>query len=106
MGLEAIERNLMEMVRLSKYMEACVANDSRFEIIAPQSFGLVCFRLRGKGNDEQVKLHESVMSHNFWLSTSVVGDICFHRVSVTPTTTQESLEALWKVYQLEAGNPS
>lgn len=46
-GAEKIRNNIRHTVKLAERFEQMVMNDNRFEIVAPRSMGLVCFRLKG-----------------------------------------------------------
>jgi aromatic-L-amino-acid decarboxylase len=50
-GAAALRDYIREHVRLAQLFESLVASDERFEIVAPRTMNLVCFRLRGP--DEQ-----------------------------------------------------
>lgn len=46
-GAEKIREHIRNTVRLAAQFEQLVVDDDRFEIVAPRSMGLVCFRLKG-----------------------------------------------------------
>ena len=49
-GLEGLREHIREHLRLALLFESWVRSDARFEIAAPRTVNLVCFRLRGDGN--------------------------------------------------------
>ncbi len=51
-GLEALRAYIREHVRLAAWLEAQLAADPRFEIVAPRTLNLVCFRLRRPGSTD------------------------------------------------------
>ncbi len=49
-GLEGLREHIREHLRLALLFESWVRSDHRFEIAAPRTVNLVCFRLRGDGH--------------------------------------------------------
>lgn len=52
-GVEGLQHYIREHVRLAKIFEQLILSDSRFEILAKVTMGLVCFRLKGANNLSQ-----------------------------------------------------
>ena len=50
-GLRAYIRN---HIRLAHEFEALIQEDARFELTAPVTMGLICFRLKGSNHDNEV----------------------------------------------------
>lgn len=50
-GLEGLRAHVREHVRLAARLEEWVRADERFEVSAPRTLNLVCFRLRGEGSE-------------------------------------------------------
>lgn len=50
-GVEGLRAHIREHVRLASLFEEWVRGDARFEVPVSRSLGLVCFRLRGEGDD-------------------------------------------------------
>jgi aromatic-L-amino-acid decarboxylase len=54
-GVEGLRAYVREHVRLAALFEERVRADKRFELAAPRSLSLVCFRLRGEGETADAK---------------------------------------------------
>jgi len=52
-GVEGLRDMIREHIRLASLFRQWVEEDSRFEVMAPVQFSLVCFRLKKEGSDEQ-----------------------------------------------------
>ena len=50
-GVEGLRAYIREHIRLAALFEEWVRADDRFEVVAPRTVSLVCFRLRGDGPD-------------------------------------------------------
>uniref|UniRef100_A0A7S3LUL0 Aromatic-L-amino-acid decarboxylase n=1 Tax=Palpitomonas bilix TaxID=652834 RepID=A0A7S3LUL0_9EUKA len=59
-GAEGIRQHIQDGIELARYFEEELKKDGRFEIPVPRSFGLVCFRLKGKGNEANQALLDAV----------------------------------------------
>ncbi|TVQ63054.1 MAG: aminotransferase class V-fold PLP-dependent enzyme [Phycisphaerales bacterium] len=58
-GVSGLRAHIEEHVRSAEVFESLVRADDRFEVAAPRSLSLVCFRLRG-GDDRTRELHRRV----------------------------------------------
>ncbi|XP_010271797.1 PREDICTED: tyrosine decarboxylase 1-like [Nelumbo nucifera] len=108
--------NLMAHIRsdisLAKRFEALVKTDSRFEVVVPRRFALVCFRLKpprkGEDDDDGSKLNRKLLgainsSGRAYMSHSVVGGTYTIRCAIgTTLTSQQHVEAAWKLIQEKA----
>ncbi|XP_055381922.1 3,4-dihydroxyphenylacetaldehyde synthase 2-like [Condylostylus longicornis] len=59
-GAEGIRNSVRKRIKLAEYFEKLIMKDSRFEIVAERTFGLVCFKLKGE-NDLNKKLLDKLM---------------------------------------------
>lgn len=59
-GEQQIQAYLRHHIALAQYFARLVQQDERFELAAPQRFGLVCFRLKGVGRQANAALLDAV----------------------------------------------
>jgi glutamate/tyrosine decarboxylase-like PLP-dependent enzyme len=59
-GAQQLQAYLRHHIALAQHFAQLVQQDGRFEIAAPQRFGLVCFRLAGVPRELNVQLLEAV----------------------------------------------
>jgi glutamate/tyrosine decarboxylase-like PLP-dependent enzyme len=59
-GQQQLQAYLRHHIALAQYFAQLVQQDARFEVAAPQRFGLVCFRLAGAPREANVQLLEAV----------------------------------------------
>ncbi|MBX3388572.1 MAG: hypothetical protein KF691_03860 [Phycisphaeraceae bacterium] len=64
-GAEGLREHIREHIRLSELFESLVRADSRFEIVAPRSMNLICFRYRGESEARNRKHPPSPPSSPF-----------------------------------------
>ncbi len=98
-GAEGLRHHVREHVRLASELAARVAADSRFELVAPVLFGLVCFRVLD-GDVATRELADAVnATGRVALTPSVLDDgTAFLRVSVGQTWTgQRHVDGLWEL---------
>ncbi|BFF94021.1 3-4-dihydroxyphenylacetaldehyde synthase 2 [Drosophila madeirensis] len=60
LGAEGLRNHVRKHIALAQQFESFVRNDSRFEMVAPQALGLVCFRPRGD-NENTTQLLQRLM---------------------------------------------
>ncbi|GFR39957.1 hypothetical protein Agub_g35, partial [Astrephomene gubernaculifera] len=88
-GATALRTYLRHHMALAQWFAAAVAADPRFELAAPQRFGLVCFRLRGAPNSLNTALLEALNgSGAVLLSHTVLGGRYTLRLAVGGAYTQ------------------
>jgi aromatic-L-amino-acid decarboxylase len=95
-GAEGIRHHIREHVRLANGLAERLAADDRFELVAPVSFALVCFRLVA-GNEATDRLAAAInATGTAFVTPSTVDGRSFIRVSVGQTSTEaRHVEALW-----------
>jgi aromatic-L-amino-acid decarboxylase len=102
-GAEGIRHHIREHVRLAKALEAKLADDERFELVAPTPLALVSFRhVEGNGATDSLADAINASGHSY-VTPSKLGDDSFIRVSVGQTHTEDRhLDRLWAVIDRES----
>jgi aromatic-L-amino-acid/L-tryptophan decarboxylase len=112
-GLEALRAYVREHVQLAAWLEAQMRADARFEIVAPRTMNLVCFRLRDsdpeRGDRRTRELLDMLNASGEMLLTPTVlpiggasrtvGRVCIG----SSTTRREHVEAMWTRIAAAAG---
>ncbi|XP_021858621.1 tyrosine decarboxylase-like [Spinacia oleracea] len=118
-GVDFLRNFLRSHVGMAIYFEKMVVKDTRFEIVVPRSFALVCFRLSGSAvlecsgqkfleeetlNEINTELLESVNSDGkIYMTHSLVDGIFMIRFAVGATLTEiHHVTYAWKVVQEHA----
>ena len=84
-------------------LEIRIVADDRFEVVAPRTLALVCFRHIG-GNEQTHRLAEAInASGSAYVTPSVIGDLAFIRVSIGSTWTRKRhVDELWELIDTHA----
>jgi aromatic-L-amino-acid decarboxylase len=104
-GIEGLRAHIREHVRLAELFELWVREDDRFEVAAPRSLSLVCFRLRGDGADTDAK-NRALMdringSGEAYLTHTVLSGRVVLRLAIGATLTREEhVRKVWKLIRL------
>ncbi|XP_022758546.1 tyrosine decarboxylase 1 isoform X3 [Durio zibethinus] len=109
-GLENLQCYIRSHIKLAKHFEDLVAQDTRFEVVTPRIFSLVCFRLLPPSNGEY---HGNKLNHelldavnstgNVFISHTVLSGKYILRFAVgAPLTEEKHVNAAWKVLQDKA----
>ncbi|KAJ8747188.1 hypothetical protein K2173_010021 [Erythroxylum novogranatense] len=109
-GLENLQCYIRNHINLAKYFEGLVAGDSRFEVVSPRIFSLVCFRLLPPDDNEDVgnKLNHDLLdavnsSGRAFISHTVLSGKYILRFAIgAPLTEERHVAAAWKILQDEA----
>ncbi|OVA02291.1 Pyridoxal phosphate-dependent decarboxylase [Macleaya cordata] len=109
-GLENLQCYIRNHIKLARHFEELVASDSRFEIVVPCKFSLVCFRLLPAHNDQDCgnKLNQDLLdavnsTGKIYISHTVLsGKYILRLVVGAPLTEERHINAAWKVFQDEA----
>jgi len=106
-GRDGLEAVLRENLRLAAWLGEQVAADTRFELVAPATLGLVCFRLR-RGDDATRALMEHInRSGRHFLSHTALGGHFTIRAAIGNIRTRQSdIEKLWNALSEAASGPS
>ena len=110
-GVAGLQAYIREHLRLSEIFESLVRSDDRFEIAAPRTLNLICFRLKPTtaGTDLNRPLLDSIQSRgkifltHAALPQSMGGHKCVLRMAIGGTHTTEShVRAAWSEIQAAA----
>lgn len=103
-GVEGLQSMIREHVQLTKTFAEWLRADERFEIVAPVSLNLVCFRLKGSDDANQRLMQELNGSGRLYISHTKLNGRFTLRFCVGQTYTQEDHAAnAWKEIQQHAG---
>lgn len=100
-GAEGLRHQIREHVRLAQQFAAWIAADPHFELAAPVSLNLVCFRLCEGGDDANRALLEQLnRSGKMYLTHTVLDGKYILRLSIGGTLTEERhVEQAWQLIQ-------
>jgi aromatic-L-amino-acid decarboxylase len=114
-GIDGLRAHIREHVRLASLFEDLVRADERFEVAAPRTVNLVCFRLRGEGAGADARnraLLERLNSGGriYLTHTALRGpdgsDRVVLRMAIGATATQERhVRAAWDLIRAAADAP-
>jgi len=95
-GHEGLARVIRDQVAMVKELHDRIAADARFEICAPLSLSLLCFRLKGQ-NEPNRRLMESINKAGpYFLSNTTLNGRYILRVAVgNMGTSRATLDGLW-----------
>ncbi|GAA0166544.1 decarboxylase [Lithospermum erythrorhizon] len=110
-GLENLQAYIRNHVELAKRFEELISQDSRFEVVTPRKFSLVCFRLLPPPEYHQIDINR--LNHDLldainstgkvFLSHTVLSGIYVLRFAIgAPLTEERHILEAWKVLQDEA----
>ncbi|WOL10650.1 tyrosine decarboxylase 1 [Canna indica] len=103
-GVENLQSYIRNHIRLAEQFEQLINSDSRFEIVAPRTFSLVCFRLIPTSNysDNGYKLNRGLLdavnaSGKIFISHTVLSGKFVLRFAVgAPLTEDRHIVTAWK----------
>jgi aromatic-L-amino-acid decarboxylase len=106
-GVEGLRRHIREHIRLAELFEGWVRRDSRFEVAAPRTVNLVCFRICGDGpaaDDANRGLLARVNnSGRAFLSHTVLHGRFVLRMAIGATWTDEArVRETWEIIRAAA----
>ena len=109
-GIANLMFHIRSHVNLAKRFESLVAKDSRFEVVVPRRFSLVCFRLKHNDACKASELNRKLLaavneSGRAFMTHSVVGGLYIIRCAVGSTLIEERhVDDLWKLIQEKAAD--
>lgn len=96
-GIENIQAHIRRQIGYAKQFETLCLNDSRFEVVDEVLMGLVCFRLKGANEQNEILLRQINARGNIHMVPSKIGDTYFLRMAVCSRyTLSEDMEYSWK----------
>ncbi|MDT4987908.1 MAG: aromatic-L-amino-acid/L-tryptophan decarboxylase [Micromonosporaceae bacterium] len=102
-GAEGLRAHIRSGVALAQEFAAWVRADSRFEIVAPHPFSLVCFRLRADDvANEGLLGRVNDTGQTYLTHTKVDGRYALRLAIGSPLTEQRHVAAAWKLIQASA----
>ncbi len=97
-GVAGLQQHIRGHVALTTQLAAQIACDPRFEIAAPVTLNLVCFRYRGNDEINQALLERLNRSGQIYLSHTVLNDRFVLRFCIgQPRTEARHVVAAWKL---------
>lgn len=103
-GVEGLQFHVRQHVELAQNFLRWVQEDSRFELMAPASLNLICFRLKGDDALNEELLRRLNQSGKLFLSHTRLSGKYTLRFCVGQTRTKlEHVQNAWKAIQSEAG---
>ncbi|HEY0565675.1 MAG TPA: pyridoxal-dependent decarboxylase [Terriglobales bacterium] len=104
-GVEGLQHHIRQHVALAQQFAAWVRSDERFEIVAPPSLNLVCFRLKSSDADNEQLLHALNRSGKLFMSHTKLAGHYTLRMSIGQTHTElRHVQAAWKLIQQYASD--
>ncbi|KAL9228270.1 hypothetical protein vseg_003868 [Gypsophila vaccaria] len=109
-GQEGLQSYIRNHISLAKKFEELVVQDSRFEVVTPRTFSLVCFRLLPPANHQQEgdKLNRELLDAvnsigTIFISHTVLSGKYVLRLAVgAPLTEEKHIKAAWDTLQEKA----
>jgi len=99
-GIEGLQHHIREHVRLAQQFVEWVRSDSRFELAAPASLNLVCFRLRSGDQANQTLMDRLNGSGDLYLTHTKLDGKLTLRLCVGQTNTEaRHVERAWQRIQ-------
>lgn len=110
-GVEGLQRFISEHLRLARLFQQWVEADSRFKLMAPVEFSLVCFRLtrEGYGEEQLIELNRGLLERVnasgrvFLTHTSLKGKYTLRLAIGQRTTAESNVREAWEIIQEQAG---
>ncbi len=103
-GVEGLQHNVREHVKLAQQFADWVREDKRFELAAPAPLNLVCFRHKGGDAANQAIMDRLNQSGELYLTHTKLNGKLTLRMSIGQMNTKlRHVENAWKRIQEEAG---
>jgi len=100
-GRNGMAARLREYIRLANLFADSIGSDNRFELVAPVSMGVVCFRFVGADKNKLDKLNSEIVerinaSGRAYLTQTKLRDQTVMRIGIgNVLTTEEHLRRAW-----------
>jgi aromatic-L-amino-acid decarboxylase len=106
-GIDGLREMVRRHEQLTNKFVAWLRSDSRFEIVAPVSINLACFRLKGPDSTNEALLHKLNASGRLFLShTKLNGRFVLRFCIGQSYTDEEHVRAAWEQIQQHATEPA
>ena len=98
-GVEGIRHHIREHIALTRALADRLAADTRFELVAPTPFALVCFRhVAGDAPTRALGASVNASGRSYLTPSTLPDGSAFLRVSIGQTNTrQEHVDELWRL---------
>jgi aromatic-L-amino-acid decarboxylase len=102
-GRAGLQERIREHVRLAALFEEWVRADAAWEVVAPRPFSVVCFRLRGSDEHNELLVERVNASGEIFISHTRLADRYVFRLAVGNfRTTEADVRLAWDVLRREA----
>ena len=102
-GRDGLQALIREHVRLAEEFEGWVREEPGWEVCAPRSFSLVCFRRAGTDEENEALLRRVNDTGEVFLShTKLAGRLVLRLAIGNAGTTEDDVRAAWEVLRREA----
>jgi len=109
-GLDGLRAHIREHVRLAEWFEAQVRADERFELSAPRSLALICFRLKASDEANRALLDRLNATGRIFLTHTTLPDldrpneqrVCLRLAIGGGATREPHVSAAWELIRAEA----
>ena len=106
-GVEGLQHHVRYHVQLAQQFRSWLEDDGRFEIVVPAPLNLVCFRLRGRDEQNQRLMDSLNASGDLYLTHTRLADRFVLRFCVGQTNTEaRHVENAWQRIKQEAAKLS
>ena len=106
-GVEGLRAMVRRHIELTNQFVGWLRADSRFEIVAPVSLNLVCFRLKGPDSGSEALMQKLNSSGKMFLSHTKLNGRFAIRMCIGQTYTEEEhIRAAWQEIQQHATEPA
>lgn len=106
-GVDGLRAMVRHHVRLTNQFVDWLKNDSRFEIVAPVSLNLVCFRLKGPDSASESLMQQLNASGRLFISHTKLNGRFTLRFCVGQTYTEEEhVRQAWELVRQYASQPA
>ena len=106
-GVEGLRAMVRHHIELTNNFVGWLKADSRFEIVAPVSLNLVCFRLKGPDSHSEALMQKLNSSGKLFLShTRLNGQFAIRMCIGQTYTEEEHVHAAWQEIQQHATEPA
>jgi aromatic-L-amino-acid decarboxylase len=96
-GREGLQEHVREGVRLAEMFEGMVSDEPGWEVCAPRTFSLVCFRRDGSDEDNLAILERVNRSGEIFITHTKLDGRVILRVAVgNARTTEDDIQRAWK----------